>query len=68
MGINDSRLKEEIPKKNEFVEELINENIKLMEENIKILLENRWLVEKLEELCRLNGLLVRCIKNRDIAG
>jgi regulator of replication initiation timing len=57
MDINKVELQEETKEKDNFVEELINENIKLMEENIRILLENKQLVKRLEELSSLNRLL-----------
>lgn len=57
MDINNYGLREEMKDKNDFVEELIYENIKLMDENINILLVNRRLVERLEELSRINKLL-----------
>jgi regulator of replication initiation timing len=66
MNVNDLEIDEEIQDKQEFVEELIYENIKLMDENIKLDLENKRLREKMAQLERLNRMYDDSIVNKDL--
>jgi hypothetical protein len=54
MEFKKNLLEDKLPEKNEFVEELIQENLALMNEKAKLLYENSVLKEKLDAVEGLN--------------